>query len=154
NIRYVAINLGVGAIVPHAASEVLTNLYGDCKDHVTLLQALLKAKGIDSTVAIIDAGDDFTVSKVATLQQFNHVITYIPDMNLYLDSTARYTPFGVLPFPDADKTVLLSGTGKLDHTPWSDETTFRTVTTLKVHDDGSADGETKIAAAGAIAVGL
>ena len=155
NIKYIAINLGTGAIVPHAAGEVLANLYGDCKDHVVLLQALLKAKGIDSTPALIRLGDSFKLAPLATLQQFNHVITYIPEMDLYLDSTARYSPFGVVPFPDADKTVLLTVSGKLGHTPWlGAATVFKTVTTLRVQDDGSAEGESKVSTSGPLAISL
>ena len=155
NIKYIAINIGAGAIVPHSANEVLANLYGDCKDHVVLLQALLKAKGIDSSAVLIRAGDSFKLSQLATLQQFNHAITYIPEMNLYLDSTARYAPFGVVPFADADKTVLLTATGKLGHTPWSATTTvFKTVTKLHVLDDGSADGDSRITTSGPLAVSV
>ncbi|HEV2703243.1 MAG TPA: DUF3857 domain-containing protein [Steroidobacteraceae bacterium] len=155
NIKYIAINLGVGAVVPHAANEVLANLYGDCKDHVVLLQALLKAKGIESTAVLIRAGDSFKLAPLATVQQFNHAITYVPEMNLYLDSTARYSPFGVLPFADADKTVLLTAKGKLDHTPWSaTSTVFKTVTKLQVLDDGSADAESRVTTSGPLAVSM
>ena len=48
NIRYVSISFGVGRLQPHAASEVLQNGYGDCKDKHTLLQSLLKAENIQS----------------------------------------------------------------------------------------------------------
>ena len=34
-----------GGIVPHSADSVLTNAYGDCKDHAVLFAAMLKAKG-------------------------------------------------------------------------------------------------------------
>ena len=40
NIRYVSLSFGLGRIQPHAASEVLANGYGDCKDKNTLLAAL------------------------------------------------------------------------------------------------------------------
>ena len=42
--RYVNIVLGAGGFLPHKAADVLSNGYGDCKDHVMLLQALLAAK--------------------------------------------------------------------------------------------------------------
>jgi len=41
NIRYVSLSFGIGRYQPHAASEVLQNGYGDCKDKVILLQSLL-----------------------------------------------------------------------------------------------------------------
>ena len=55
NIRYVNIVLGAGGFVPHKAADVLKNGYGDCKDHVMLLEALLAAKGIKSSPVLIEA---------------------------------------------------------------------------------------------------
>ena len=60
HIRYVAIELGRGSIVPHEAESVLINGYGDCKDHAILFAALLKAKGIDSQSVLINAGKKST----------------------------------------------------------------------------------------------
>jgi transglutaminase-like putative cysteine protease len=48
HIRDVAVFLGNGGYEPHDATSILDSGYGDCKDHVVLLQALLKAKGIES----------------------------------------------------------------------------------------------------------
>ena len=42
----------------------------------------------------------------ALLSPFNHVITYVPGLNLYLDSTARFAPMGALPDEVMDKPVL------------------------------------------------
>lgn len=56
NINYVDIVLGAGGFTPHAAADVLALRYGDCKDHVMLLDALLAAKGIPSEPALIGAG--------------------------------------------------------------------------------------------------
>src|SRR3989442_5676625 len=39
--RYVSISFGIGRYEPHAATEVLKNVYGDCKDKHTLLTSLL-----------------------------------------------------------------------------------------------------------------
>ena len=55
SIRYVSLSFGVGRFQPHAASEVLQNGYGDCKDKHTLLQALLTAQGIRSYPVLINA---------------------------------------------------------------------------------------------------
>ena len=46
NFRYVSLSFGVGRYQPHAASEVLANQYGDCKDKNTLVAGLLEAVGL------------------------------------------------------------------------------------------------------------
>src|ERR1700682_3481272 len=48
NVGIVRHSLGVGRYQPHAASDVLQNGYGDCKDKHTLFSALLRAGGIPS----------------------------------------------------------------------------------------------------------
>src|SRR5882757_5268713 len=48
NVRYVAVYLGPGRVVPNSAGDVLQSRYGDCKDHATLMTALLSAVGIES----------------------------------------------------------------------------------------------------------
>ena len=53
-IRYVAIELGVGGYQPHFASDVFHNRYGDCKDKATLLTAMLSSVGIHSTLVMVD----------------------------------------------------------------------------------------------------
>ena len=81
---------------------------GDCKDHTTLLQALLAVKGIASTPVLINSGDAYTLPEVPAVDIFNHVINYVPSLDLYADSTARYTSFGLLPFDDSGKPVIHS----------------------------------------------
>jgi hypothetical protein len=117
NIRYVAIYLGDGGIIPHDANSIIRNRYGDCKDHNALLIALLSAKGINATSALINSGSAFVVPKLPVIGPFNHVITYIPAWDLYLDSTAEMAPFGVLPNGEVDKPTLLTKLGKVGRTP-------------------------------------
>lgn len=49
DIRYVAIEIGVGGEQPHAAADTFHARYGDCKDKATLLSAMLNAVGLRST---------------------------------------------------------------------------------------------------------
>src|SRR5256884_7930285 len=55
DIRYVAIELGIGGWQPHAAPEVFTHHYGDCKDKATLMGAMLQEIGVDSYYVIINS---------------------------------------------------------------------------------------------------
>ena len=100
NIRYVAVYLGNGGLEPNSAQSILDNHYGDCKDHVTILEALLAAKGIASSPVLIGAGGGPTLPKIPVLGRFNHAITYIPEFDLYLDSTTAWARFGQLPEGD------------------------------------------------------
>jgi transglutaminase-like putative cysteine protease len=155
NVRYVGVWLGSGGWVPHAAGEVLKNGYGDCKDHSTLLSALLSSVGIPSTTALINAGDSFALPTVA-VPEFNHAITYLPSLDLYVDTTSHYTPFGQLPAVDADKPVLLTATGEIGHTPVPTTLANGAVarTRLRVGEDGNAEGETRITLRGAQATAM
>ncbi len=96
-VRYVGIDFGVGRYQPHAAAEVLSNQYGDCKDKDTLLEALLRAKGFTTAPALIGAGIAPTAD-VPTPAIFNHVITTVelPEGRAWLDSTPEVAPFRYL----------------------------------------------------------
>lgn len=97
NIRYVAIFLGFGGVVPHEAQAIADARYGDCKDKTTLLQALLGAKGIASSTVLINSTDMYWLPSIAMpTAAFNHAITYIPEFNLFLDTTPGKAMFGTL----------------------------------------------------------
>jgi len=48
DIRYVAIELGIGGLQPHPAREIYDHHYGDCKDKATLLSSMLAEIGVES----------------------------------------------------------------------------------------------------------
>ena len=97
NIRYVSLSFGLGRIQPHAASEVLANGYGDCKDKNTLLAALLEAEGFKSTSVLIGSQRKLDPD-VPSPMQFDHVITRVPvdGKEIWLDSTPGVAPFRML----------------------------------------------------------
>lgn len=97
NIRYVSLSFGIGRIQPHAASEVLANRYGDCKDKTTLLEAMLNAEGIQGEAAIVNSMFDVDIDVPSPLQ-FDHVITVVPiiGQNHWLDPTVGVAPFDYL----------------------------------------------------------
>ena len=106
HVRWVAIYLGNGSFVPHAADAVLANGYGDCKDQVALLVALLAAKGIEAKPVLINLGPSYTLSGPATYTAFNHAITFLPEWGIYADTTPSGAPFGTLPFSEYGKPIL------------------------------------------------
>lgn len=155
NIRYVATYIGNGGWVPHEAAWVLENRYGDCKDHVVILEALLRAVGIESSPVLISAGsDDYSLPAVPILF-FDHEISWIPSLNLYLDATADTIPFGLLPANEQDKPVVVI---YREHNPYRspmdspDNARLIRTTQIKVFPNGSADRQTDIQARGIASV--
>ncbi len=154
HISYVNIVLGAGGYIPHPASAVLQNRYGDCKDHVMILGALLAAKGIPSSPVLINAGNTYRLSPVASPFLFDHLISYIPEFKLYLDSTARIAPFGVLPYADSGKPVVQTVAGVQTQTPVpaAADSKLRATVNVTLAADGSATGDSRIEASGLAAV--
>jgi transglutaminase-like putative cysteine protease len=157
NITYAGNCIGTGAVVPHDISFVLENKMGDCKDHATLLQALLAAKKIDSTQALINAGSSYQLAKVPVVSRVNHVINYLPAFDLFLDSTSSTTPFGMLPDSSQDKPALLvdgykEGLRTPAPQPGSNAQTMKT--RIDIGDDGAVRGQVEIATKGAYALDL
>ena len=109
NIRYLFLVIDRNGWIPHDAGEILANRYGDCKDYTTILNALLKAKGIDSYPVIIraDMGDWFP--NVAVPAYFNHAVLYIPSLNLFADATEPNTRLGLIPQQIIAKKGFLAG---------------------------------------------
>jgi hypothetical protein len=116
NIRYVAIELGIGGWQPHSASEVYAHRYGDCKDKATLLRSMLKEVGFDTYHVLIYTERGAVTPQTPAHNGFNHAIlaVKIPDgMNdpslvavlqhprlgriLFFDPTNEFIPFGQLP---------------------------------------------------------
>ncbi|MGQ5524145.1 DUF3857 domain-containing transglutaminase family protein [Chitinimonas sp. PSY-7] len=137
NIRYVAIYLGRGGVVPHAADDVLSNRYGDCKDHTTLLEAMLAAVGIESTTALINSTDSYSLPAVPVWTAFNHAITYVPSLNLYLDTTAVPVEAGYLPPLLLDKPVLLTKSGVISRTPIEQRSELKVKIDYSVNENGN-----------------
>jgi uncharacterized protein DUF3857/transglutaminase superfamily protein len=113
DIRYVAIELGIGGWQPHAAEEVFTHRYGDCKDKATLFASMLHAIGVDSYYVVINTDRGSVGPRTPAHNGFNHVILAIklppytsdkslvatvehPDLGkvLFFDPTNELTPFG------------------------------------------------------------
>jgi len=114
NLRYVAIELGIGGYQPHPAAEVLAHRYGDCKDKATLTIAMLREVGVEAYYVIINIHRGVvTANTPAYTYAFNHAIVAIrlPDSVqdaslmailqhpkygrlLFFDPTNELTPFG------------------------------------------------------------
>jgi len=114
DIRYVAIELGIGGYQPHSAAEVFAHHYGDCKDKAGLLSALLREIGVDSYYVVINSERGSVASDTpANVEAFDHAILAVsvpkdgkdpslvatlqhPKLGriLFFDPTNELTPFG------------------------------------------------------------
>lgn len=119
HIRYVAVYLSPDeGYVPHAASEVLKAGYGDCKDYVVLMQALLAARGIEAEMAVLNWGDMYADPPLVTPYFANHAILYLPAFDHYVNPTDRYAGFDSLTNSLSGKLVVhVTPTGRLTRTP-------------------------------------
>lgn len=146
NIKFAGHCVGNGSVVPHPADQVLANRLGDCKDHTALMQALLADRGIASTPALIGSGSAYGLPDVPTVQLFDHVINYIPSLDLYADSTAEDVPFGSLPSSEYGKPVLhtadFKGISRTPPPPRNDR--YETRTRIDFAADGSATGRSDV----------
>jgi transglutaminase-like putative cysteine protease len=147
NIRYVAVYLDPNdGWVPHAATEVLRNGYGDCKDHVALMQAMLSALGIRAEAALIEQGTR-TQDLPLWLPQFNHVIVWLPEFRAFANPTNPYARFDSLDRLLADRTVVLATeTGEVAKTPpqLPEDNKYRMESRVEIAADGTITGHATI----------
>jgi len=151
NVRYVAVYLGPGGVVPHPAASVLANRYGDCKDHAALLQAMLASVGIEAGAALVNGDDAYRLPGVPTLGVLNHVIVHLPQLQLFLDPTASTVAGGYLPPSLLGKPVLLAETGGFAVTPAFQSARSRTFTRFDIGRDGGSRFHVRHTSSGAIA---
>ena len=120
-VRYIGVAFGIGRFQPHAAGDVLSNQYGDCKDKSTLLISMLAAAGIPADAVLIGPGITFNPA-VPSPAAFNHAITlaHIDGQPVWLDSTAEASPFRLLNAVIRDKQALVipaTGDARIETTP-------------------------------------
>ena len=113
DIRYVAIELGIGGWQPHPAADIFNHRYGDCKDKATLMRSMLHEIGIESYPVAINTERGSVGPDTPAHQGFNHQILAVrlpdgvasPELSaiaehsklgrlLFFDPTNELTPFG------------------------------------------------------------
>jgi hypothetical protein len=164
DVRYVAIEVGVGGYRPHTAADVFSHRYGDCKDKATILSSMLAQIGVKSYYIIVNATRGVvTKDSPATPGGFNHMILAIaiPEASysqpmpamydhprlghlLIFDPTNDFVPFGQIPHYEQDNYGLLVGEegGELIHLPLSspDSNGVTRTAKLKLLPDGTLQG--------------
>ena len=132
-IRYVAVEVGIGGYVPTASQETLDRRWGDCKAKAMLLIDMLKEAEITAYPVLIYSGNRVRIDReFPSPFQFNHLIVAVPedqtpvfaddpvsDGFLFLDPTqelggARWLHPGV---QDQDALVVAGDDVRLARTP-------------------------------------
>jgi hypothetical protein len=130
DVRYVAVEIGIGGFQPHAAGDVFAKRFGDCKDKVTLLRTMLKEAGVDAYAVLVHTDRGSTDPDFPSMHAFDHVIAAIPiaaeaakgmpaaidhpklGKLLLFDPTSSLTPFGELPeYLQASRGLLVTNDG-------------------------------------------
>ncbi|HTC64921.1 MAG TPA: DUF3858 domain-containing protein [Candidatus Saccharimonadales bacterium] len=163
-IRYVAIEIGVGGYQPHPPADVYKNKYGDCKDKATLLISMMGKIGLRAYPALVGTrGDVEADPKVPTLATFDHMIVAFPvpaelrpaveklpaydsqNQILWLDPTSETDPMGQLPEMDQGVFALISypNRGDLQRIPQAppDQNGFEYTATVHLISDGTGTAE-------------
>jgi len=164
DIRYVAIELGIGGYQPHPASEVFAHRYGDCKDKATLVRSMLHEIGIDTYHVVIYTERGAVTPHTPAHHGFNHAILAVklPDgltdpsliatlqhpklgRLLFFDPTNELIPFGQIPgYLQANYGLLVTADGgeliELPQQPSSTNSISRTAK-LTLDATGTLKGE-------------
>jgi hypothetical protein len=166
DIRYVAIELGIGGWQPHPATDVFSHRYGDCKDKATLLRSMLQEIGVQSYHLAIYTQRGAITPLTPAHHGFNHVIIGIklpegmderslvaviqhPKLGriLFFDPTNDLIPFGQLPgYLQANYGLLVTPDGgelvELPQQPSSMNSIQRTAK-LTLDSSGTLKGDVK-----------
>ena len=156
NTRYVSVQIGIGGFQPISAIEVDRVKYGDCKGLSNYTNALLKAVGVESYYAVVQAGSDKVdfLDDFADLVQGNHAILAIPYKGKYywIDCTSQILPFGYIGrFTDDRKVMIVKPDGGEIVTTTSyldDENHKKTTGSIKLNSDGSIQAHANIVTKG------
>jgi hypothetical protein len=171
DVRYAAIEVGIGGLKPHPAAEVFAHRYGDCKDKATVLSTMLAEIGVKSFYMPIHDEQGIYNDKTPPNRGFDHVILAIqlPDASyakplpavyehpklghlLIFDPTNDLVPLGQLPYYEQDSFALLvaDNGGELIHLPVSAAETnlLKRTVKVKLQPDGSLQGQVEEVASG------
>ena len=99
NVKYIAIEDGLGGFIPRDPSLVMSRRYGDCKDMSTLIVQLLEIQGIKAYQVWIGTRDlPYAYEEIPSPAIDNHMIAAYfdkqSDKYIFLDATDDQIAFG------------------------------------------------------------
>ena len=148
SVRYVAIDFGYAPFQPQKIMDIIKNKYGDCKDSVILLLAMLKSAKIDACPVLIrNRARGGVYTEMPSPYEFNHVISLlkIEGHEIWLDPTDKNTAFNVLPMEcqDINAFILFENKAEFRKTPASQpiDNQFRSENIIQINNDSSIQGK-------------
>jgi transglutaminase-like putative cysteine protease len=166
-VRYVAVEVGIGGYRPTPPQQVMDRLWGDCKDKALLLVDLLKEAGVEAYPALALLDPEGRVDReFPSPFQFNHEIVAVPVQGLdlppgapvaggylFLDATQEEGGIAWLQPAVQDQEILVvrNGRGELVRTPiHPDQEGRRLDVTLDLGPTGDASGAVHLELSGEI----
>jgi len=143
NTRYVGLEFGIHGFKPYRTTVSFSRRFGDCKDTASLMHVMLGVAGIDSRIVLVRTHDLGEIDETpASLSVFNHAITYVPELDMYMDGTAGFSGLDELPRGNQGASVLIvepDGGSRFTQIPISPPATNRreVVTTVDLTRPGA-----------------
>lgn len=91
HIKYISVEIGYGAFIPHDVNQTLVTRQGDCKDMASLLCEALRYKGVNAWIAVASTATHNNDMNFPSLAAGNHQIC-VTERNgkpLFLDPTNK-----------------------------------------------------------------
>ncbi|MCB9653916.1 MAG: DUF3857 domain-containing protein [Deltaproteobacteria bacterium] len=111
HVRYTAMDLGTGTIIPRSPDETIKRGYGDCKDMSVLLVRMLKSIDIDAELVLLSVGEPDIPLDLPGFGWFDHAIVRVagvtPNNPVFIDPTFLEARVGELPRMDQDRWGLI-----------------------------------------------
>jgi tetratricopeptide (TPR) repeat protein len=143
--RYVALEFGIHGYKPYRCAQIFARGFGDCKDKATLIVTMLGALGIKATPVIVRSGNKGDIeTSPASLAPFDHMIAYVPSLDLYLDGTAEYTGSLELPAMDRGAMALQINEGVAKFVRLPNPPAVASVSTHRIDASLSTDGAAQL----------
>jgi tetratricopeptide (TPR) repeat protein len=158
HIRYLSRGPAGAGYTPHLPHQVLTNLFGDCKDQAQLLAVMLREIGLSPYLVTLGALDDGQVTADVPSPWGTHALLMVTveGKDYWIDTTVSQAAWNYLPRGDCDRQAYLTRDAelKLMRTPpqtFADNRIEQT-TRVSVRSDGTSSNQRSIVYHGAAAL--
>jgi tetratricopeptide (TPR) repeat protein len=110
HVRYLSRGPGGLGYTPHLPHQVLSNLYGDCKDQAQLLAVMLREIGLPVWLVTLGTLDDGQVLPAVPSPWGSHAIllTKIDGKEYWIDTTVSLAAWDFLPRADRDRQTYIT----------------------------------------------